>query len=137
MKYNFSIPCNKADLVNVRHFVKDTLSQTKLESDEIHLLTLAIDEACANAIIHGNDCNSEKQLEIVLELDQNKLDVEIYDIGVCHPPAAKIPAIDWTACIERGDKGGLGLFIMNKIMDKVSFYQRAEGYACKLSKEIG
>jgi len=136
MKYNFSIPCNKTHLKDVREFVKDSLSQTRLNSGDTHLLILAIDEACANAIIHGNDCNEKKRIEIELELDQNDLRVEIYDIGAQHPTAAK-PAVDWTACVERGDKGGLGLFIMYKIMDKVSFYRRAEGYACQLQKQIG
>ena len=136
MKYNFSIPCNKAHLKDVRHFVKDTLSQTQLNSQETHLLILAIDEACANAIIHGNDCNEKKKIEIEIVLDQENLQVEIFDIGARHPKASQKPAVDWTACVERGDKGGLGLFIMFKIMDKVSFYKRAEGYACQLMKQL-
>lgn len=136
MKYNFSIPCKKAHLKDVRHFVKDTLAQTKLSKEDCHLLVLAIDEACANAIIHGNNCNAQKKIEIEMELDQQNLQVEIFDIGAQHPSSANEPAVDWTACIERGDKGGLGLFIMFKIMDNVSFYRRAEGYACKLHKQI-
>jgi len=136
MKYNFSIPCNKDHLKEVRLFVKDTLSSTPLSSEERHLLVLAIDEACANAIIHGNDCDEHKKIEIEMVLDKEKLQVEIFDIGPKHPSSAKKPAVDWTACIERGEKGGLGLFIMFKIMDKVSFYRRTEGYACKLLKVI-
>lgn len=136
MKYNFSIPCNKAHLKDVRNFVKDALSGTALSKQETHMLVLAIDEACANAIIHGNDCNEKKKIEIELVLDNKNLQVEIFDIGAKHPSSAKEPAVDWTACVERGDKGGLGLFIMFKIMDKVSFYRRAEGYACKLLKQI-
>lgn len=136
MKYNFSIPCNRAHLKEVRLFVKNRLAPTTLSSEQKHLLVLAIDEACANAIIHGNNCNEQKKIKIELELDEAKLSVEIYDVGE-RPPMTAEPKVDWTACVERGDKGGLGLFIMYKIMDKVSFHRRAEGYACRLLKQIG
>lgn len=135
MKANYKIPCSKDHLKAVRGFVKDSLAGFPIKNDTVHLLVLAIDEACANAMIHGNLCDEKRSIQIDLDVQDAQVDVEIYDIGNYRP--AKVDShIDWDNCIEKGNKGGLGLKIMHTIMDKVEFYRRDNQHVCRLRKVL-
>lgn len=135
MKANYKIPCSKDHLKEVRGFVKRSLSSLPIKNDTVHLLVLAIDEACANAMIHGNLCDEQKSIQIDIEVQSEQVDVEIYDIGDYKPDNVDA-RIDWENCIEQGHKGGLGLKIMHTIMDKVEFYRRDNQHVCRLRKVL-
>jgi len=136
MKHRFSIPCQKSNLKKVRAFIKRYLAPLKIDRQTAHLIVLAIDEACANAIIHGNNCNDLKKIQIDLNYSNEELEVEIYDVGPAYPREAASSKIDWENTIEKKDKGGMGLIIMNQIMDGVEFFNRDELYVCKLNKKL-
>jgi len=100
-------------------------------------VVLAVDEACANAMIHGNSCDKGKFLQIKIELSANKLQCWICDVGqyermdrnkTLHQSTQEI--------LQSGKKGGLGLFLMHSIMDKVEFYTRDRINFCHLTKKI-
>ena len=82
-------------------------------------LVLAIDESVANVIEHayGRD---RGLLEINLELDEERLRVRVRDQGEPFVPTdAKI--LDLNEHLRLGLDGGLGLFLMRKVMDEVRY----------------
>lgn len=85
--------------------------------DEPDCIDLAVREALANAIIHGNQCNREKSIHIEVALNERRdLCVMVRDSGSGFDPS-KIA--DPTTSENLLAHHGRGLFIMKQIMDKV------------------
>ena len=92
-------------------------------SDEVGQdVVLALEELVANAFGHG--AGGEVHLRIVC--DGSKLDAEVIDSGPAfNPLAADDPDID--AGIEERLFGGLGVFLVKNLMDRVH-YRRSQGH---------
>ena len=72
MEHSITISCDKQNLSKVRIFIEKTLSVYDLPSLETHKLVLAVDEVCANLIIHANNCNPNEFLELNVEVKPNE-----------------------------------------------------------------
>ena len=71
----------------VQVVLKDTLDQLGVEEDARHWIDVAVREAVANAIKHGNEQNPDKQVHVDLLLEGNELIIRIEDEGVGFDPA--------------------------------------------------
>ena len=85
---------------------------------------LAIDEAVANAIIHGNNEDPSQQIEIDIETDVNRIAIEIGNIGLFDPKQGKKEQKGMREIIKQRQKGGMGLKLIYSIMDIVCFFTR-------------
>ena len=84
-----------------------------------------IDEILTNTISHGYDDEEPHRIEIILRLEGATLVVVIVDDSRAFDPTlASRPDIDASA--EDLDLGGLGLFLVQQMMDGVD-YQRRDG----------
>ncbi|OWY17205.1 ATP-binding protein [Sphingobacteriales bacterium UPWRP_1] len=136
-KIEYTTSCSKDRLAEIRTFVAGQLEQLHLSEVEKNQIILAVDEACANAIIHGNNCDDSKNLKLLLEIGNNNLKVEISDVGNFRPHE-----MNWTSreaisdSVRNHRRGGLGLPLMHRIMDKVQFYSKDKVNVCSLSKRL-
>ena len=121
MKHNISISCSKQNLAKIRQFVQQTLDMYQVPDVESHKLVLAVDEVCANLIIHANNCNPGEKLELIINIDPDENIVfEIKDQGIGFDISKyKEPQIEDIVMSKR--KGGLGLMLVKRIMDQVEF----------------
>ncbi len=136
MLYNYTASCSTDKLQEIRQFVDDLLRQHGLSDVESHKIVLAVDEVCANLIIHAHGCNANESIEISIEFnDDNKTIFEIKDHGEAFNMTHYIePSL--SDIIKARKKGGIGLMLVNRIMDKIEFYQ-ANGYnVCRLTKNM-
>jgi len=140
MKHNFKTHCNRDQLYQIRRFISYHLEGTDLSSKESHQIILAVDEACANAIIHGNSCDENRKLQVELDITEELLNIEIYDVGNYKPDdrEKKWDPDDVKENFKLKRKGGLGLRLMHCIMDKVTFYKREDDKVnvCSLTKVL-
>ncbi len=140
MKYYYKTPCSKKQLYNIRQFLAGHLRETTMSSKECHQIVLAVDEACANAIIHGNQCDSNRELQVELSITKKQVAIEIYDVGNYFPDESALKWSDQNLqnSIRNKQKGGLGLRLIHCIMDHVKYYQRGKDKVnvCSLVKEI-
>jgi anti-sigma regulatory factor (Ser/Thr protein kinase) len=111
-------------LASIREFVAQAGKDLDMGESAIYHLTLAVDEACSNAIRHGYGGGAGK-IEITVEAVENGVQTVIRDWGVPFRPDA-IPVPDITAPLDQRPRGGLGLFIIRKVMDEVQFKFDAE-----------
>jgi anti-sigma regulatory factor (Ser/Thr protein kinase) len=80
---------------------------------------LAVREALANAIVHGNHCDSERTVRISVAVNENcDLLVSVKDSGAGFDPSG-LP--NPTASDNILVPNGRGIFIMRQIMDEVDF----------------
>ena len=135
MKYFFEIPCKKDSLKDVRGFVWKALSSHGLSEIDISALVLAIDEVCANLIIHSHNCDHRNFVKLEIRVIKGKgIEFYIYDHGTGFDIANyNEPSIEEIISTRR--KGGIGLILVRKIMDKIDFFRNSEQNVCKLFKK--
>jgi serine/threonine-protein kinase RsbW len=80
---------------------------------------LAVGEALANAIIHGNRCDPEKPVHVVVAVNEHgDLLVSVKDLGSGFDPS-RLP--NPTAPENRLAPNGRGIFLIRQLMDEVDF----------------
>jgi serine/threonine-protein kinase RsbW len=104
----------------VRKFVLDQLAGSPLVDKERHLVTLAVDEAVANIIQHAYGEQPDGDVEITMDVDEERLMIVLRDAGAKFDPRGKSD-VDLDEHISAGKKRGLGIFLIRKIMDEVSY----------------
>lgn len=136
MKYSYKVPCKKEKLRDIRSFVKEILDKHGLSEIDSSTLVLAIDEVCANLIIHAHQCNAKDSIELQIMVKHNDgiiFDIidkaEIFDIGQYEEP--KLEDI-----IKKQRKGGLGLILVKRIMDDIEIIHESSKNICRLTKRI-
>lgn len=138
MTSHLRIQCSRKNLQEVRDFVRGFLLAGQRSEVLVNQIVLAVDEVVANFIIHGNGENAEQFLDLVLALTNHRLDVEIEDHGhTIFAPAVVAPNPDMREYIKQGRKGGMGMALVSRIMDRVEFFERNAHTVCHLSKTLG
>ena len=128
--------CELSNLRLIRDFANEKLKGL-MSDNERNLLILAVDEVCANLIIHSNNCDEKASLKISLTFEKIKGGVlfEIYDYGQFFDyEKYKEPKLD--EVIREQRKGSLGLLLVRRIMDKVEFSREKTYNVCRLFKRI-
>lgn len=88
--------------------------------DRIEDLKTAVDEACINAIEHGNQENADIKVLVELIAEDTKLQVDIHDQGKGIHGDIQKPDID-ILIAEKQSGRGWGLFLIQSLMDEVEF----------------
>jgi serine/threonine-protein kinase RsbW len=91
-------------------------------SDEtLHDLKLALTEACTNSVKHAYDDEGRGSVDIVYELQPDRLAVEVGDAGTGFDPH------DTTTGDGELEEGGLGIAIIRAVTDEVEIAEREGG----------
>ena len=136
MKSVLRIACSRIHLQQVRDFVRNYLSSRQLSEVTVNQVVLAVDEVVANFIIHANGEDENQFLDLELAFDEHNINVEIADHGdtIFLPAAHQNPNLrDY---IREGRKGGMGMTLVNRLMDRVEFFTRGNHTVCHLSKHL-
>jgi len=130
------IACSRRNLQQVRDFVRAYLDGRQLREVAVNQVVLAVDEVVANFIIHANGEDETQFLDLKLTLLDHDLSVEIADHGttIFLPEPHQSP--DLRAYIRQGRKGGMGMTLVNRLMDRVEFFTRGNHTVCHLSKHL-
>jgi len=122
-------------LPEIRNFVESFCQNSAVSSPEISKILLAIEEACSNVIRHAYVLGPGNiKLEITRKGD--RVTFSIKDKGRSFE-LGKAKRIDLKKYIQTGRKGGLGLQLIQKIMDEVIYQSKNGENELVLSKKIG
>ena len=125
MKVNLTTVCSTRVQEEIRAFLNKYFKDTGLNESEKNQLILAIDEAIANAIIHGNQSDVTKTISMDIDFSEKRIVIEISDIGLFDEEKRKEKLDkDLQDIIKEKQKGGLGLKLLYSIMDVVVFYTK-------------
>ena len=86
----------------------------------LYEIQLAVDEACANVVDHAYQGMEPGEFEVSCLLDDLGLTIDVCDWGRGFEPG-EVEQPDVAAPLEERTLGGLGLFIVSKVMDDVQF----------------
>lgn len=108
------------NLERIREFIKSVSAQSGFSDDVIDKISLAVDEACTNIIKHAYKNSPNGDIVINAKLFDNKLTVSITDFGLDFNPDT-VPVPDIKKYYQQHKVGGLGIYLMKKLMDEVKY----------------
>lgn len=133
MKHRFNISCQTSALSELRAFLQKALAEVNLDEIEKHQVTLAVEEVCANLIIHSHGCNPMDIIQLEVNDSKKKLFFEITDQGKAFN-ILTYEAPDLKKVMLEKRKGGLGIILVKKIMDEIEFESENGTNTCRLIK---
>ena len=115
-----SIESKTERLVVVREFVSHEAREFGFSDEEVSKIALAVDEACTNVIKHAYMFDPGKKITIAVKPNKGAFEISIMDNGKQFNPA-KLQAPDMKEYLSHFRKGGLGVYLMKSLMDKVEY----------------
>jgi len=136
MIYSIEVPCKKNNLKKVRQFVERVLLGYLISPVETNMMVLAVDELCANLIIHSHSCNPDNSIEVRIQNQNNRFVFEIHDDADDNFNVAEYKTPDIQEVIKNRQSGGIGLILVKKIMDDIQFERDGTHNICRLYKHF-
>ncbi len=112
------IPSNIKYIRKVSAEIENFLRSKNIDESFIFDIRLCAEEAIKNSILHGNKENREKSVFIAYSLKGDKFSMQIEDEGHGFD-LEKLP--DPTQKENLMMEGGRGVFLIQKLMDKVEY----------------
>jgi serine/threonine-protein kinase RsbW len=122
-KINIAIPSLSENIRMIESFIDNAREKYHLNDDIYGNIMIAVTEAVNNAIKHGNQNNSSKNVSLSLALEEGVIKFRVEDEGTGfdyeHLP-------DPTAPENIEKPGGRGIFLMKHLADEVSFNEKGK-----------
>jgi serine phosphatase RsbU (regulator of sigma subunit)/anti-sigma regulatory factor (Ser/Thr protein kinase) len=122
-RLELELPAEPGSVGIVRRRLERWLIDSGDGRDDVFAIKLAVSEACANAIEHAYGPGDGHTVAVLAEREERGLAIEIRDRGRWRSP--------------RGDARGLGLRIIERVMDTMEVRRAPEGTVVSMSKRPG
>ncbi len=125
-------PGNRAYLSAIREFVRELLTDslgTAFDSRDLCEVQLAVQEACVNAIRHGNGDDATKLVSLKIAISPERVRFEVADEG---------PGFDLDEVTEVDEdeprEGGYGIQILRRTMENLSVETTGSGSVLRFDR---
>ena len=129
-----SIAAAAANLPQLMAFLQQFWSSASLPPAECMTFELALEEIFTNVVMHG-PARDLCQVQLSLALTHDGLTMTFEDDGPGFDPLSLAPP-DVTASLTDRAVGGLGVFLVRKMMDSVSYARVAGRNQLRMSKRL-
>ncbi|HRQ23509.1 MAG TPA: ATP-binding protein [Anaerolineales bacterium] len=107
-------------LDEIRNFIAQVAREGGFSDKMIYSLQLAADEAASNIIEHAYAGVSDAHLDITCDMNGDEIVITMKDQGMPFDPSG-VKEPNLTADLSERQIGGLGVYLMRKIMDTVRY----------------
>lgn len=107
-------------LDEIREFVGAIARDGGFSDKDVYNIQLATDEAASNIIEHAYEKITDGVLELSCSVRDDLITIVLVDHGESFDPS-EIPLPDLKADLSDRKIGGLGIFLMRKLMDEVHY----------------
>ncbi|MBW2278767.1 MAG: ATP-binding protein, partial [Deltaproteobacteria bacterium] len=121
---HLSIKSNFTNVELVQIVVEEALKQLNLLENDAHWVGIAVREAVANAVKHGNRQDPEKKVEIDFGVEGDEVVIKVADEGVGFDPGG---VDDPLAPENMLRSSGRGIYYMKQFMDHIDYSFRPDG----------
>ena len=119
-KIELKINSSTDNLSEVREFILTSWSSFGYDAKDGLKVALSVDEACTNIIKHAYHNSSDGIIKIVVDNNKKNFVVKITDTG-SHFDPNEVPEPNIPERQKNKKGGGLGMFLMKKLMDEVRY----------------
>ena len=131
MKRKIEFASHPANLSSVRSLVRQFALDARLPSEQVDLVVLGVDEACANIIRHVYR-DETRLMGLSCEMTETGLRFRLRDYGEqgCEPS-------QWSGrALDAVQPGGLGLHLIRTAFDHVDYRPKRNGMELVLTKHF-
>lgn len=112
-------------LDEIREFVGQIARENGFGDKDVYNIQLATDEAASNVIEHAYVGRTDGVLDLSCGMNKQGLVITLVDHGAPFDPS-EVPLPDLQADLSDRKIGGLGIFLMRKLMDEVHYQSNAD-----------
>ena len=129
----YTFPARFEFLDEIRDAVADVAREGGFADKTIYSLQLAADEAASNIIEHAYEGVSNASLAMTCDMQGDQIVITMHDTGRSfNPTTVKEPNLK--ADLSERQIGGLGVYLMRKLMDSVSYESSKSGNLLTMKK---
>jgi len=132
-KEEIKIPARMVSLREVRDFIEQIGKKYKFSEKVVNSFKLVVEEGCTNIIRHGYQDIKDGTITVRAIIRRLSLTIVILDHGKSFDPR-QIKNPDLQKYVQIGKKGGLGIFMMRKLMDDIQYHVTSHGNQLRLTK---
>lgn len=124
LQFHLAISSRLENIEIVQVVLNDALERLTVDGDSRHWIDLAVREAVANAVRHGNQGDPDKRVEVAMEYADGEVVVRVDDEGEGFDPAR---VVDPRTPENLLRPDGRGIFYIESCMDAVDWAHRDGG----------
>lgn len=132
---SLTVPAQLDSLALISEFVNSATHHAKMTEREAWQVQLAVDEAATNIIQHAYADVTTGTIDLVWMIDAGELIFRLSDYGIPFDPT-QVPTPDVHSPFEDRQAGGLGIYLMHKLMDTVTFSFTDRGNTLEMRKRF-
>lgn len=123
MKRTITLSNRIDELTRISSFLKKCADQWGIPAPVTLSLNLVIEEAFTNVVQYAYSDNIDHAIDLTIKKKDKELEITLIDDGKQYDPTEeKEPDINLSA--KDRPIGGLGIFLIKKTMDNVSYYRK-------------
>jgi serine/threonine-protein kinase RsbW len=135
-RFHLIVSSQAERLHEIADLVEHAAHASGLDEKRTYDVQIAVDEACSNIIEHAYQGRPDGTIEIACAKRGNQFVVTIRDMGQPFDPK-KVALPNTREPLSRRSIGGLGLYFMHKLMDRVEWkFSTREGNLLIMTKKI-
>jgi serine/threonine-protein kinase RsbW len=123
--YQLSLKSTYEEAESIPEFVEGLQKETDLDEDSSGKLMLLLSEAVTNAIVHGNNEDPSKKVEVEINIKPDSIITTVEDEGEGYDPDQESdnPLNEENLLKE----GGRGIFLIEEISDEIEYFNDGRG----------
>ena len=133
--HSINVSSSTEHLREVRNFVQNFVQQFDVNKNDLDEIILAVDEAYTNIIKHAYNNDPNQTVKIELGTSTDILWVQLSDTGF-HFNADEYQPPDLLKRIKNKQRGGMGAYLINKLMDSVEYSSAGKTNTILMRKRI-
>ena|SRR5688572_25635688 len=129
----YTFPAKFEYLDEIRELVATVARKGGFSEKAIYSLQLAADEAASNIIEHAYEENPKEKLYITCDIKGNEIIITMRDTGKPFD-SSSVKQPNLSANLSERQIGGLGVYLMKKLMDTVHYESSKSGNVLTMTK---
>jgi len=123
VRHKILVPADASKLCELRESLSQLCDQYEVSPKVTRRMVLAIDEALANIIEHAQLKEGAEEIELCLEVMEDRIVAEIADRGIPFDPSPRFTEPNPRLYPRRG----FGLYLIHMIADSITYERTPEG----------
>lgn len=133
-QHSISVKASTKHLSKVRDFVAEHAAKFGFKKQDVADIRLAVDEAYTNIIKHAYNNDKSKSVDIQLGYNGNEFWISLMDTGQAFNPE-NYSKPDVRKQIKQKKRGGVGVYLIKKLMDDVEYRQQDSFNEIRMTKK--
>ncbi|GAB1442554.1 hypothetical protein MASR2M39_13900 [Ignavibacteriales bacterium] len=131
--YNISISNRIEETPRVTALVEHEVSNAGFLQNDVYDILIAVDEILSNIVYYAYSESETGKIDVILVINKETVELQFIDEGVEFDPLQKKDP-DTSVPADKREIGGLGIFLVKKLMNTVEYSRVGQKNNLKITK---